>query len=414
MSWQRNYVVLPTGERVRYTVLQRPDTSVYQVRFKSAHGGRTERSTGRVRKAEAIEEAHRIILEEFGQVAEPTESTTWEVAFTKLKEAMEADGKRPRTVSEYLKSLKRLPAIFSATKGPSDFTAPMADEFKTSYAKGTTIRKKNLKKGEKAKAHKRKPETLDSQLRMLKAAFGRLVKLRLVQANPFEKVTFPELDRREVKFVRQEDVGHFFDWLEKRYPEWAMPRLFFSVKATTGCRLDDVCSLRAEQLQDGRLVFPADVTKNRSERYAILPSEIYAELDAYKGETYLWERYPAELIAANRDKGYPTHRQKADFTPNRLYLWVLQLMGYYHKDTGHTLRSHDFRRAAFTRAAEKDIHPKRAAVAFDVTAETMLRYYTATEKKKTADDVLSGLAGDLLPKTREKESKNSKTTEGNL
>ncbi len=78
-------------------------------------------------------------------------------------------------------------------------------------------------------------------------------------------------------------------------------------------------------------------------------------------------------------------------------------MGYYQKGTGKKLRSHDFRRAAFTRAAELDIHPKRAAVAFDVTPETMLRYYTATEKKKTADDVLSGLAGHLLPKKRDEE-----------
>jgi hypothetical protein len=28
--------------------------------------------------------------------------------------------------------------------------------------------------------------------------------------------------------------------------------------------------------------------------------------------------------------------------------------------------------------------------------ETMLRYFTATEKKKTANDVLSGLAANLL------------------
>jgi hypothetical protein len=61
------------------------------------------------------------------------------------------------------------------------------------------------------------------------------------------------------------------------------------------------------------------------------------------------------------------------------------------------LSSHDFRKAAFTRAAEKDIHPKRAAVAFDMTAETMLRYYTATEKKKTADEVLGKLAQHLMP-----------------
>ena len=48
-------------------------------------------------------------------------------------------------------------------------------------------------------------------------------------------------------------------------------------------------------------------------------------------------RYPAELIAANKARGWPTHRQKAEFTPNRLYLWILQLMGYYQKDTGKDL-----------------------------------------------------------------------------
>jgi hypothetical protein len=177
-------------------------------------------------------------------------------------------------------------------------------------------------------------------------------------------------------------------------------RACFSAKAATACRLEDVCSLSSDQLQDGRLVFAADQTKNRSERYARLPADLYAELQAYKGKTYLWERYPAELIKANKANGWPVHRQKEGFTPQRLYLWVLQLTGNYHRETGRKLCSHDFRRAAFTRAAEKDIHPKRAAVAFDVTPETMLRYYTSTEKKKTADDVLSGLAADLLPKER--------------
>ena len=73
----------------------------------------------------------------------------------------------------------------------------------------------------------------------------------------------------------------------------------------------------------------------------------------------------------------------------------------YQAATGKDLSSHDFRKAAFTRAAEEDIHPKRAAVAFDVTAETMMKYYTATEKKKTSDEGLGGLAGLLLPKKKE-------------
>lgn len=49
--------------------------------------------------------------------------------------------------------------------------------------------------------------------------------------------------------------------------------------------------------------------------------------------------------------------------------------------------------------AEENIHPKRAA-AFDVTPETMLRYDTATEKKKTSDEVLGQLADTLLPKAK--------------
>lgn len=73
-------------------------------------------------------------------------------------------------------------------------------------------------------------------------------------------------------------------------------------------------------------------------------------------------------------------------------------MQEYQRATGNGLTSHDFRKAAFTRAAEGDLHPKRAAVAFDVTPETMLRYYRPTEKKRTADEVLGELAADLLPK----------------
>ncbi len=219
-----------------------------------------------------------------------------------------------------------------------------------------------------------------------------------MDANPFEKVTAPEMDRHEVKYIRQTDVDGFFKWLRERYPRWDMPRLFFSVKAATACRLQDICCLRSDQLQDGRLIFTADTTKNRSERYARLPAALYAALAAYAGPTFLWENYPPELIAANKENGWPTHRQNPDFRPERLYLWVVQIMQEYQKQTGKDFSSHDFRKAAFTRAAEKDIHPKRAATAFDVTAETMLRYYTATEKKKTADEVLDGLADDLLPK----------------
>ena len=43
------------------------------------------------------------------------------------------------------------------------------------------------------------------------------------------------------------------------------------------------------------------------------------------------------------------------------------------------------------------------AAAVDAMPETMLRYYTATGKKKTADEVLDRLAARLLPKAMQEE-----------
>jgi integrase len=315
---------------------------------------------------------------------------------------MEADGKRPKTIKGYEETLEKLIAMFRLAKGPADISERAAADFKTKYASGQFTRKKKIKTDEVVPTQKRKTKSLDSRIRTLKAIFNWFVSLRLLDSNPFEKVAAPEMDRHEVKYVREGDIDAFFAWLEERYPGWAMPRLFFWVKALTACRLDDICSLRSSQLQDGRLVFTADTTKNRTERYAPLPEDIFKALAAYAGETYMWERYPLELIEENKKKGYPTHRQKPEFSPQRLYMWIAALMCEYQNKTGCDLSSHDFRKAAFTRAAEEDIHPKRAAVAFDVTAETMLRYYTATDKKRAADEVLGGLADKLLRRKKDK------------
>ena len=396
MNWGQNYVILRNGQRIRYSLFEKDDRPGYYVRFKGKDGRYMKPSTGRSRKVDAIEEAHRIILEHYESVIPKMERVTWDEAKAKLEEAMLADNKRPKTIQGYIETLNRLIEMFPQTRGPGDMSEFLASEFKVKYANGRFSRQPKKREDDVVAEYARKTKSLDSRLRTLKAVFGWFVDMHLLSGNPFEHVEQPEMDRHEVKYVKREDLLHFLAWLEGRYAGWRMPHLFFTVKAVTGCRLEDICNLRSEQLKEGRLVFEADQTKNRSERYALLPDDVYVELDAYKGETYLWERYPAELKRYVR--GTSKHQVILEFSTKRLYTWIVALLRDYQAQTGRDLSSHDFRRAAFTRAAEADIHPKRAAVAFDVTAETMLKYYTATEKKRTADEVLSELQAQLMPK----------------
>ncbi len=394
MAWQRNYVTLKSGEHIRYAFFDNPNSPVYWVRFKGKDARYARLSTGQAKKVDAIEAAHRLIREHYEDIPPTSDRVSWIVARDKLKAAMMADNKRPKTIKGYEETLDRLMQMFPLAKGPADISYQMAEDFKRKYAGGTFTRKP-AKAGEMAPAYTRAAKSLDSRIRTLKAIFGWFKQLHLVNVNPFANVAQPEMDRHEVKYVKQDDLADFLAWLAERYPGWRMPHLFFIVKALTACRLQDICDLHSVQLREGRLVFEADQTKNRSERSAILPADIYAELDAYKGETFLWERYPAELRV--HAKGAARHYVREDFSTPRLYSWIVALLRDYQKQTGKDLTSHDFRKAAFTRAAEADIHPKRAAVAFDVTAETMLKYYTASEKKRTADEVLSELQTRLMP-----------------
>lgn len=224
-GWQRNHVTLTTGEHVRYSLKQRAGSPVYFVHFVGPDGRRLERSTGAAKKPDAVGAAHRLILEEYRQIVPSAESVPWEAARTKLTAAMTADGKRPKTVKGYLETLDKLVAMFPLAKGPADVTDRMAGDFKLRYAATRYVKKKKLGEGEVAPEYKRGLKSLDSRVRTLKAVFSWFKDLRLVEANPFEHVTGPDLDRHEVKYVRPGDVNDFFAWLDARWPGWAMPRL---------------------------------------------------------------------------------------------------------------------------------------------------------------------------------------------
>lgn len=396
-SWQRNYVVLPTGDRVRFTLLQRPGSSTYFVRFQSMDRRRLEKSTGQTRKPDAIDQAHVLIREDYQVSIPSSETVTWAVAKERVERAMLADGNRDVTIKGYFESLDKLIRLYPLAKGPADISPGIAADFKRKYSEGTFTRKRKVKAGESAPTYTRSAKSVRTRLIALKAVWEWFKRERLAADNPFAEVSLPKVDR-QVKYVTKDDVSGFFDWLRQRYPDWGMPVLFFRVKALTACRLNDLCGLASADVRDGGIHFPAPLVKNRRGRFAHLPKDLYDELRRYGGgRDHLWEKYPAELLAANKKLGVPTHRMNPEFSTRRLYLWVVQLMQIFQDQTGKNFSSHDFRRAAFTRAAEKNIHPKRVSAGFGVTAETLLSYYTAVEQRAASEEIGADLEGDLDP-----------------
>jgi hypothetical protein len=50
-----------------------------------------------------------------------------------------------------------------------------------------------------------------------------------------------------------------------------------------------------------------------------LPADLFASLDGFKGEVWLWENYLPGLKTALVAKGWPTHQLTMRFSPQRLY-----------------------------------------------------------------------------------------------
>src|SRR5262249_49734459 len=149
------------------------------------------------------------------------------------------------------------------------------------------------------------------------------------------------------------------------------------IKELTGCRVQDVCSLNSQQLNGGRLHFPADLTKGRKARAVPLPSDLFAALDTIKGPNYLWESYPVALKAVLERKSWPTHQLKLDFNPMRMVGWIMTIFADYNAvhPKAPRLKSHQLRKRAFTASWEKKIDPRKAAIAIGCNVDTMMKHY---------------------------------------
>jgi integrase len=373
------------GHLVGFSVKLFKNEPTYRVCFRSPDGRRFKRDTNQTRMGQAIEAARIIIEEVFAPPKEVVEKVTWEQVVDRLKKRMGTSGNRSGTLAYYLKCIRLVRAVYVATDGPVDISPGMATAWRDKVMSEPGRRKKL------PSAH-----YVASILGGLSALWQKwfIDDLKILSGNPWQDVDPPKADRLPVKYATDDLIEAFYRWIAERFGDWPFPKLFLSTKSYTGCRLMDLCALKSEQLRNGRIVFPADLTKGRKERAVPLAAELFDALEGFKGKTWLWENYLRGLKAALKVRGWPTHQLMDVFSPQRLYFWVETLFADYRKvNKGQNLTTHMFRKRAFTLAWQKGVDARRASIAYGCNVDTLLKHYVLMDEQQVTDDVFEQMNG---------------------
>jgi integrase len=370
------------GQLVGFSVKLFGNDPCYFACFRTADGRRLKRDTNQPRMGPAIEAARIIIEKEYAPPEVRQDRVTWDEAVERLKARLGTSGNRSSTLGYYLKCIRLVRAMYGPTGGPADISPGMAAAWRDKVMSTPGRRKKT------PSAH-----YVAGLLAGLSALWQKwfMEDLKIVTGNPWQDVEPPKADKLPVKYATDEMIEHFYGWIAERFGDWPFPKLFLSAKAYTACRLMDLCALKSGQLAGGRLVFPADLTKGRKERKVPLPPELFAALDAAKGKAWLWEGYSAGLKAALRAKGFPAHRIKDEFSPQRLYFWIESLFADYRKafPDRPVLTTHMFRKRAFTLAWQAGVDVRRASIAYGCNVDTLMQHYVLMDEQAVTDDVFS-------------------------
>jgi len=380
------------GQVVGFSVKLRKNEPTYFAYFRGMDGRRMERDTNQTRVGQAVEAARLIIEKEYAPAIVTVEKVTWEETIERLKARMATSGNRASTLGYYLKLIRLVRKLYPNTDHPADISPAGAARWRD-WMMSTLGRRKKL-----PSAH-----YVAGILGGLSGLWNKWLMddLKIVPGNPWQDVAPPKADKLAVKYATNEQIEAFHAWIAERFGEWQFPKLFLAIKAYTGCRLMDLCSLKSAQLCGGRLIFPADLTKGRKERAVPLPDDLYTSLDAFKGEVWLWQNYPAGLKAALVAKGWPTHQLNPEFAPQRLYYWVETLFADYR--TGHPdrplLTTHMFRKRAFTMAWQAGVDPRRASIAYGCNVDTLMKHYVGLDEQAVTDGVFE----EMNPKAEKKQ-----------
>lgn len=325
-----------------------------------ADGRRREKWTGAARKPDAVAAVHRLILEEYRQVAPSAGTVPWEAAQGQL---------HARGLRSAAQDALRLPGDAREAEGPVP-TGPLAGRRDGPHGRGLQagVRRRDVhpqadtQGGGGHPAYARKGKSLDTRLRTRRAMSNHFLTMSppLVGSNPFAGVTPPKLDL-DVKYVTRADEGSVFAWLGACHEAWGMPKLFFQGQCPDGLPPRRPALAPVVRPAGRQAGVPGRGGLAPEGPLRLAPRRRGRRVGAVQGAEVAVGVLPGLLRAATVRLGFPVNRTNPEFSPRRLDLWVVRTMRTYQKQTGKVFSSHDFRKAAFTRTAEKDLHPKRVA-----------------------------------------------------
>lgn len=328
---------------------------------------------------------------------------SWEQA-----EGVALDGiTKAGSVRTYRSALKAVRTGLAGTAGPADVTPELAKRFAREYAAAGFAR--SPRPG--AAVRPRSARTLNTLLRNLSVVWERLRLARAVAANPWkadrgspDAVPRPKVPVKLPRVPSEAAVAALLGWLDRRFPGpdgrgWPLLRAYIEVKMLAGCRLTDLASARANQLDPraGTLRIAAEDDKTHRERLVHLPPSLVARLASLvpAGAVYLWERYAADTAVYR-----PGRRRSAVFTPALMKHAVESAFKEYNKQANPDMRvrTHDLRKRAITMAAVAlDGNLEAVARAFPVTQDTARRHYLDAKTAFDAKAIQERLAAVLLP-----------------
>jgi integrase len=380
---------LPNGQKVGFSFKVR--NRVFNVVFRHPSEDKyIQLSTGCTTKADAYSEAARLILTSYGyNKGKDPRKVTWEEAVAAL---VKLPTLRHKTLEGLLTAITNFRRLIPTSKGPHDVTVTNADQFhfkfsNTSYSKSPV---------EGAKTYIRSKTTVHTNIRMMKILWNQQFRQMgfVGRNNPWDEVDVGKIPKTSVSIPTEQTVSQFFKWIGERYPEWELIRLFFDVKALSGCRLMDLCKAKSCNLdaKGMTLTIPPEDDKTATERVVPLPLDTVTALNRLKGKTWLWEQYPADA-----KKWRWGTKSRDEFTPQRLANGVKNIAREFTKATNLKVKSHDFRRRAITLFAKATGSADAVQQTFNLNPATARKYYVASESLN-ARDVLAKMADILRPK----------------